>query len=66
VLTKRTADETPVHNFQSLLVDLATLTINRVQPANKSVPAFNKLTNPTALQQRALDLLGVRVVPPAT
>jgi hypothetical protein len=32
-LTKQTAEGMPVHSFQTLLADLATLTINRVQPA---------------------------------
>jgi len=63
-LTKRTAEGTPVHSFQSLLADLATLTINRVQPANKIVPAFNKLANPTPLQQRAFALLGLKIAIP--
>jgi transposase len=63
-LTKQTADGTPVHSFQSLLADLATLTINRVQPANQIVPAFDKLANPTPLQQRAFALLGLRISVP--
>jgi transposase len=63
-LTKQTAEGTPVHSFQSLLADLATLTINRVQPANKIVPAFDKLANPTPLQKRALALLGLRISVP--
>ena len=37
-LTKQTVEGKPVHSFQSLLADLATLTIHRVQPANKIVP----------------------------
>jgi transposase len=64
-LTKQTSEAMPVHSFQSLLADLATLTINHVQPGNKSVPPFNKLTAPTPLQQRAFDLLGIRIAPPA-
>ena len=64
-LTKQTAEQMPVHSFQSLLADLATLTINRVQPANQTVPAFHKLANPTPLQQRVFDLLGIRITPPA-
>jgi transposase len=63
-LTKQTAQAEPVHSFQSLLADLATLTINRVQPANQTVPAFDKLAVPTPLQQRAFALLGVKVAVP--
>jgi transposase len=64
-LTKQTAEGKPVHSFQSLLADLATLTINRVQPANKIVPAFDKLANPTPIHQRAFALLGLRIGVPA-
>jgi len=63
-LTKQTVQGEPVHSFQSLLADLATLTINRVQAANQAVPAFDKLTVPTPLQQRALTLLGVKISVP--
>lgn len=55
-----------MHSFQTLLADLATLTINRVQPAGKTVPAFDKLANPTPLQKRALALLGLRIHIPTT
>jgi hypothetical protein len=65
-LIKQTDEQMPVHSFQSLVADLATLTLNQVQPANRAVPAFHKLANPTPLQQRALDLLGIRIAPPAT
>ncbi len=57
--TKRTEDGLPVHSFQTLLQDLATLVLDRVQPKPSGLPAFDKLTTPTPLQQRALDLLGV-------
>jgi transposase len=53
---KRTDDNTPVHSFTSLLADLATLCANHIQPAN-DMPAFTKLTTPTALQRRAFELL---------
>jgi transposase len=60
-LTKQTAEGGPVHSFRSLLADLATLTINRVQAANKAALAFDKMTLPTPVQQRAFSLLGIRV-----
>jgi transposase len=63
-LTKQTTEGEPVHSFQTLLADLATLTINRLQPANKLVPAFDKLTNPTPLHQRVFALLGLRITIP--
>lgn len=57
--TKQTADGLPVHSFQTLLGDLATIVRNRIQPAEKHIPAFDMLTQPTAIQQRAFDLLAV-------
>ena len=57
--TKRTADDLPVHSFQTLLTDLATIVSNQVQPKDASTPAFDIITVPTALQKRALDLLRV-------
>ena len=61
--TKRTDDGAPVHSFQTLLHDLATVAKNRVQPKVASAPAFDVITRPTALQQRAFDLLGVSLRP---
>ena len=48
----------PVHSFRSLLEDLGTLARNRVRPASSEV-TFELYTNPTPLQQRAFELLGV-------
>jgi len=56
---KRTADNLPVHSFQTLLQDLATIVKNRIKPRLPEVPAFEKVTLPTSVQQRALDLLKV-------
>lgn len=59
-LHKRTASDLPVHSFQTLLADLATIAKNRVQPKlPKTQVTFDKITQPTVVQQRALDLLGV-------
>jgi transposase len=55
---KRTDDDTPVHSFTSLLADLATICANHIQPTD-DLPAFTKVTTPTPLQRRALELLGV-------
>jgi len=57
--TKLAADGSPVHSFQTLLEDLATLAKNTLQPKDGSTKPFEMITNPTPLQQRALDLLGV-------
>jgi Transposase DDE domain len=58
-LTKLTADDAPVHSFQTLISDLATLARNRILPTTKDPVAFDLVTTPTPLQQRAFDLLGV-------
>jgi transposase len=57
--TQRLADGTPVHSFRSLLADLSTLTKNTVRVPNSSA-TFDKLANPTPLQERALQLLNLR------
>jgi len=57
--TKRTEDGLPVTSFQDLLQDLATLTKNKVQPKQVNINAFDKITPPTPLQQKAFTLLGV-------
>jgi hypothetical protein len=55
---KRAEDDDPVHNFTSLLTDLATICANRIQPTN-DLPAFTMITTPTPLQRQAFELLGV-------
>jgi len=54
---RRTDNGLPVHSFQTLLKDLATLTKNRVRVAGGA--AFEQLTRPTPVQDCALELLGV-------
>lgn len=63
--TKVTEEHLPVHSFRTLLSDLATITRNTVEvkPASHAPARFEKLARPTPLQQRALDLLGVKLVP---
>jgi hypothetical protein len=56
---KRTDDDLAVHSFQSLLRDLATITNNRIQPRIDGAEPFDRITIPTPLQQRALQLLDV-------
>ncbi len=59
--SKRTADQLPVQSFQSLLGDLATIVKNRIRPRTTADTAFDMITTPTPLQQRALELLHVRL-----
>jgi len=58
---KRTDDDYPVHSFQTLLSDLATISKDQIKPNLPDAPLFFKVTVPTALQQRALDLLNLRL-----
>jgi len=55
---KRTDADEPVHSFRTLLDDLATLAKNRVRVRGSS-EEFYVLTQPTTLQTRALNLLGI-------
>ena len=57
--TGRTEDGLPVHSFRTLLADLATLTRNTVVTASDPGRCFTLSARPTALQQKALDLLGL-------
>lgn len=56
IRTRRTSDDLPVHSFQTLLKDLATLTRNRTRVAPSTV-TFDQLARPTPVQQRAFELL---------
>ena len=58
--TKRTEAGYPVHSFHTLLNDLATLTQNEVV-AKAAQRTFIQLTRPTPVQQKAFDLLGVKL-----
>jgi len=53
---KRTEEGLPVHSFQTLLKDLATLTRNEVRVGDQTL---HMLSAATPVQQRALDLLKV-------
>jgi len=59
--TGRAADGAPVHSFQSLLADLATLARNTVTTAIAPDRPFTVLTRPTPIQQKAFDLLGFAI-----
>lgn len=57
--TKRTRDDYPVHSFQTLLQDLATLTQNQVKVAESSDHLVTIKTEPTRLQRHVFDLAGI-------
>jgi hypothetical protein len=58
---QRTDQGEPVHSFQTLLADLATIVKNRIEPKVVGAKPFDQTTRPTSLQQRALELLRVRL-----
>ena len=59
--TKKTDDNMPVHSFQTLLKDLATITKNRIKPKIPGNKTFDRITQPTSLQQKVLDLMEVKL-----
>jgi len=59
--TRRTVDDYPVHSFQTLLADLATLAKNRVRLVGSDTAEFYELTDPTPGQQHAFEMLGVTI-----
>ena len=59
----RTPEGFPVHSFGTLLAELGTLTRNRVVPSGAGeAAAFELLAEPTPLQARAFELIGVSPV----
>lgn len=59
IQSKRTEDNLPVHSFQTLLRDLASIVKNTLRFKNLDSPSFSKLTLPTPLQAKALQLLAL-------
>jgi transposase len=58
--SKRTSNGLPVHSFRTLLADLSTIVLNFMQFEETSA-VLELVTEPTAGQQRALDLLEVKL-----
>ena len=58
---KRNHDGLPVRSFRSLLDELATLTKNLVAPVGAGDTRFWQLSQPTPLQERAFQLLGIKL-----
>ena len=60
---KRNQENLPVHSFSTLLDDLATITQNKIQiNLQGETVEFSKITQPTSLQQKALNLLGISLI----
>ncbi|NEQ15439.1 MAG: IS1634 family transposase [Moorea sp. SIO3E2] len=63
---KRTAQNLPVHSFSTLMADLGTITLNTIASKLEGADlTFLKITQPTPVQQKALDLLGVSLFVPS-
>jgi transposase len=59
--SRRTEDKLPLHSFHTLLAELATRSRLRCRlRAAPHCPAVEQLTEPTPLQERAFQLLGLR------
>ncbi|WNF14770.1 IS1634 family transposase [Microcystis aeruginosa] len=60
---KRNQKNFTVHSFRTLLEDLGTICLNTVEcTIREGSYSFSKITRPTQLQQKALDLLGVSLI----
>lgn len=58
--TKKTPEKLPVHSFRTLMADLATIVKNKFQSNGLETSlTFEKITQPTPLQQKAIELLDV-------
>ena len=59
--TKRTKEDLPVHSFQTLLTDLATIVKDQCRPKVKNAPLFTKVTMKSPVQKKAFQLLKIRI-----
>jgi hypothetical protein len=60
---KRNSENLPLHSFRTLLEDLGTICLNKVEcNFEKGKSSFETITRPTRLQQKALDLVGVSLI----
>jgi transposase len=61
--TQKKSEKLPVHSFRTLMADLATIVKNKFQSQGLEASlTFEKITQPTSLQQKALDLLEVSLI----
>ena len=66
--TKTTSNGLPVHSFETLMDDLATLTLNSVSLPGHPGAVVPMVSEPTEIQERAMELIGIkpeRTVPSA-
>lgn len=61
--TKKTSEKLPVHSFRTLMADLATIVKNKFQSNGLEASlTFEKITQPTPLQQKAIELLEISLI----
>jgi hypothetical protein len=61
--TKKTPEKLPVHSFRTLMADLATIVKNKFHSNGLEASlTFEKITQPTPLQQKAIELLEVSLI----
>ena len=58
--SKQTPDGLPVHSFATLLANLGTLTLNDVSIPGRPGSGIRMTARPTALQNRAFELLEIK------
>jgi len=59
--TKRTKEGLPVHSFQTLLTDLATIVRDVCRPKVSNAPLFTKVTLKSPIQKKAFQLLKLKM-----
>ena len=62
--TQRTDDRRlPVHSFATLVANVVAIALNQIQSTIRAASfIFDKIIEPTIVQQKALDLLGVSLI----
>ena len=60
-LEKKNAQGDPVQSFKTLMKNLSTIARNTIRPCLKGAECFMKTTEPTSLQKKAFELLGINL-----
>ncbi|MEW6496589.1 MAG: IS1634 family transposase [Cyanobacteriota bacterium] len=61
--TKKTLEKLPVHSFRTMIADLGSIVKNKFQSNGLEASlTFEKITQPTVLQQKAMELLDVSLI----
>ncbi|MEG4498157.1 hypothetical protein QUB05_13170 [Microcoleus sp. F10-C6] len=60
---RRTDDRLPVHSFATLVANVVAIALNQIQSTIRAASfIFDKIIEPTIVQQKALDLLGISLI----